>query len=80
MKAPEFPWEKTDKKNHEFIYSIICHDKPLTESNIFEEAQKLNTPLWAVIMDKPETGSSLVTPITDFPPSSFFELIESANC
>ena len=80
LKAPEFPWEKTDKKNHEFIYSILCHEKPLAESNVFDEASKLNTPLWAAIVNKPETDSSLVSPITDFPPSSFLELIDSANC
>ena len=80
MKAPEFPWEKTDKKNHEFIYSLICHDKPLAESNVFEEAYKLNTPLWAAVVDKPETESSLVSPIADHPPLSFFELVDSSNC
>ena len=80
LKAPEFPWEKTDKKNHEFIYSLLCHDKPLAESNVFEEAYKLNTPLWAAVVDKPDTGSSLVSPIADHPPLSFFELVDSPNC
>lgn len=80
MKAPEFPWEKTDKKNHQFIYSLLCHDKPLAESNVFEEAYKLNTPLWAAVVDKPDTGSALVSPIADHPPLSFFELVDSPNC
>lgn len=26
LKAPEWPWEKTDKKVHEFTYSLICHN------------------------------------------------------
>jgi alpha-mannosidase len=52
LKAGEFPWENTDKMKHEFIYSIVCHDKPLVQSNVFEEAYKLNTPLFAAIIEK----------------------------
>lgn len=50
LKAGEFPWKDTDKKSHEFIYSLLCHDKPLVDSNVFEEAYKLNQPLWAAIV------------------------------
>ena len=87
LKAGEFPWEKTDKKNHEFIYSLLCHDKPLADSNVFDEAYKLNTPLWAAIVEKPELdvpegleGTKLVSPISEVPPLSYFELIDTPNC
>jgi len=30
----------------------LPHAKPLVESNVFSEAALLNTPLWAVIIDK----------------------------
>lgn len=71
LRAPEFPWTGTDKRNHKFIYSLMCHDKPLTESNVFEEAYKLNTPLWAAIVKKPEVeeeklgdGTPVDSPVT----------------
>ena len=53
LKAPEFPWELSDKKSPQFTYSLLCHEKPLVESNVFDEAYKLNTPLWAAIVEKP---------------------------
>ncbi len=52
LKAGEFPWENTDKMRHQFIYSIMCHDKSLPQSDVFDEAYKLNTPLWAAIIEK----------------------------
>ena len=30
LKAPEFPWKDTDKKNHKFTYSLMCHENGLT--------------------------------------------------
>ena len=91
MKAGEFPREDTDKKSYEFIYSLICHDKPLVDSNVFEEAYKLNQPLWAAIVKKPEyedhpdmpknaDGTPMFSPITDIPTISYFEVIDSPNC
>ena len=86
LKAPEFPWEGTDKKNHTFIYSVMCHDKPLTQSNVFEEAYKLNTPLWAAIVKKPEVdgpledGTILFSPVSEVPPLSYFEMAGTPNC
>ena len=52
LKAPEFPWEGTDKMNHKFTYSVLPHALPLSESNVFYEAALLNTPLWSFVVDK----------------------------
>jgi len=51
LKAGEFPWEMTDKCKHEFTYSLLCHERPLTEpddNGVFEHAMYLNSPIWAV--------------------------------
>ena len=57
------------------------------ESNVFEEAYKLNTPLWAAVVDKPVldvpeelAGMKLVSPITEVPPLTYFELLDTPNC
>lgn len=71
LKAPEFPYEKTDKKSHDFIYSLLIHDKPLAQSNVFEEAYKLNYPLWAVVVEKGEKALES--------PSTFLD-VNSENC
>jgi len=52
LKAGEWPWEGTDKQDHEFVYSLLAHDQPLAQSEVFYEAMHLNTPIWAVIVDK----------------------------
>jgi alpha-mannosidase len=70
LKAPEFPWELTDKKNHKFVYSLLCHEKPLVESDVFENAYVLNTPIWAAIVDKEAQVKT----------RKFFELVETPNC
>mmetsp|Transcript_149 Transcript_149/g.163 ORF Transcript_149/g.163 Transcript_149/m.163 type:complete len:106 (+) Transcript_149:1122-1439(+) len=40
--------------DHTFTYSILPHERPLEESNVFAEAHKLNNPLWVGIIDLPE--------------------------
>jgi alpha-mannosidase len=83
LKAGEFPWEETDKKSHDFIYSIMMHDKPLGQSRVFEEAYELNTPLWAVTVDKLSDTSELpegVSQASLIPQISYFELIDCPNC
>lgn len=52
MKSGQYPWEKSDKKTHQFVYSMMCHDQALADSEVFDEVQRLNTPMWAVITDK----------------------------
>ena len=66
LKAPEWPWDGTDKMQHKFVYSLMCHNCPLATSNVFEEALKLNTPLWAVVVPKEEDD--------ELCSSSFFDL------
>jgi len=35
LKAPEFPWDGTDKMKHQFTYSLMCHTKSLEESDVY---------------------------------------------
>ena len=51
LKAGEFPYEKTDKQEHEFVYSMMAFSN--TES-VWEQASRLNTPLWAIKCTKVE--------------------------
>lgn len=54
LKAPKFPNHEADMgDHHSFIYSIFPHEKPLVDSNIFEEAHKLNNYIWAAVFNKP---------------------------
>ena len=72
--------------SHEFVYSLLCHDKPLNESTVFAEAYKLNTPLWAVTVEKPIIEvpegfpKDLISPLADVPNLTYFELIGCENC
>ena len=64
LKAGEFPWEMTDKCRHSFTYSLLCHERPLTEPHphgVFEHAMYLNSPLWAVALQNPVTLPQLVS-------------------
>jgi alpha-mannosidase len=55
LKASKFPNYEADMGNHHnFIYSILPHERQLEESNVFDEAHKLNNKLWVVIVEKPE--------------------------
>jgi alpha-mannosidase len=55
LKASKFPNYEADMGNHHnFIYSILPHERQLEESNVFEEAHKLNNKLWVAIVKKPE--------------------------
>ena len=72
LKAGEFPWENTDKMRHQFTYSLMCHDKSLSQSDVFDEAYKLNTPLWAAIIEKQKEENVL-------DPQNFIELEDSKN-
>ena len=46
LKASKFPDHEADMKVHNFVYSLLPHERPLEESNVFDEAHRLNTPLW----------------------------------
>jgi alpha-mannosidase len=51
LKASKFPDHEADMGVHEFVYSLLPHDRGLEESTVFEEAHKLNTPLWAAVFE-----------------------------
>jgi len=51
LKASKFPDHEADMGTHDFVYSLLPHDRALEESTVFEEAHKLNTPLWAAVFD-----------------------------
>ena len=53
LKASKFPDHEADMKVHKFIYSMLPHDRPLEESRVFDEAHRLNTPLWVAVLNKP---------------------------
>jgi alpha-mannosidase len=53
LKSSKFPDHEADMGIHNFVYSLLPHDKPLEESTVFEEAHKLNTPLWVAILELP---------------------------
>jgi alpha-mannosidase len=56
LKASKFPDHEADMKVHNFVYSLLPHDRPLEESTVFDEAHRLNTPLWVVVLNKPSDG------------------------
>ena len=43
------PWDGTDKKQHRFTYSLMCHEEPLGHSacKVTEEAHKLSQTIHA---------------------------------
>ena len=49
LKAGEFPWDGTDKKQHRFTYSLMCHEEPLGHlaCKVTEEAHKLSQTVHA---------------------------------
>jgi alpha-mannosidase len=51
LKASKFPDHEADMGLHDFVYSLLPHDRALEESTVFEEAHKLNTPLWAAVFN-----------------------------
>lgn len=51
LKASKFPDHEADMGVHEFVYSLLPHERALEESTVFEEAHKLNTPLWAAVFE-----------------------------
>lgn len=53
LKAPKFPDHLADMGKHSFVYSLLPHDRALEESTVFEEAHRLNTPLWIAIVERP---------------------------
>lgn len=59
LKAPKFPNHTADMcyeegEYKEFVYSALPHERALEDSNVFNEAYALNTPLKVAIIDKPE--------------------------
>jgi alpha-mannosidase len=51
LKSSKFPDHEADMGQHDFIYSLLPHDRALEDSTVFEEAHKLNTPLWAAVLN-----------------------------
>lgn len=51
LKSSKFPDHEADMGQHDFIYSLLPHDRALEDSTVFEEAHKLNTPLWAAVFN-----------------------------
>jgi alpha-mannosidase len=49
LKSSKFPDHEADMGVHIFTYSLLPHDRALEDSTVFEEAHKLNTPLWAAV-------------------------------
>lgn len=49
LKASKFPDHQADMGAHRFLYSLLPHDRALEDSTVFEEAHKINTPLWAAV-------------------------------
>ena len=43
-------------KVHNFVYSLLPHDRALEDSTVFDEAHRLNTPLWVAVLDKPASA------------------------
>jgi alpha-mannosidase len=39
---------------HQFVYSFLPHEVPLVDSQVFQEAYKLNTPIYALLLEKEE--------------------------
>ena len=60
LKSAKFPHQEADMGDHEFVYSILPHERALEESSVFAEAYKLNTPLWAVIVERPADNDDAV--------------------
>ena len=55
LKAPKFPDHEADMGLHNFVYSLLPHDRALVDSSVFDEAHRLNTPIWvAVVEPEPE--------------------------
>ncbi len=75
LKASKFPDHEADMGPHDFVYSLLPHDRALEDSTVFEEAHKLNTPLWAAVFtlqsEEPETIAHIRDSITQ---SSFIEI------
>ena len=61
LKASKFPDHEADMGLHNFVYSFLPHDKPLEESQVFEEAFRLNNPLWVAILE-PTSAEVQFTP------------------
>lgn len=55
LKAAKFPDHTADMGRHLFTYSLLAHDRPLADSSVFEEAQRLNTPLWVAVVEGLDT-------------------------
>lgn len=49
LKAPKFPDHEADMGEHHFVYSLLPHEQSLNP--VFEEAHKLNTPLWMAVVE-----------------------------
>lgn len=65
LKAPKFPDHLADmcleeNEHKEFIYSAFPHEKALVDSNVFNEAFALNTPLQMAIIQKPENPNDFL--------------------
>ena len=60
LKASKFPNDQADMGNHhQFVYSILPHERPLEESNVFAEAHKLNNYVWVATIEKPESEEEI---------------------
>ena len=47
LKSPKHPWKEADMRDdHEIVYALIPHEKPLVASETYEEAWKLNEALY----------------------------------
>jgi len=49
LKAPKFPDHEADMGVHRFVYSLLPHEQSMAP--VFEEAQRLNTPLWVAVVE-----------------------------
>lgn len=78
LKAPKFPDHLADMGHHSFIYSLLPHDRALEESTVFEEAHRLNTPLWVAIVEKPADDEEYPMARNMINTQNFFE-IDAAN-
>jgi len=45
LRSPTYPDPDADIGRHEFTYSILPHDRPLTESDVMDQAAQLNSQL-----------------------------------
>lgn len=50
LKSGEWPNHLADKGKHNFVYSMLPHNQPLLQSDIYEEGHKLNAFKYACVL------------------------------